>query len=115
MRLPPWVRSPRWVASVGDFREITSLLVDNEQMFVFNGIERMFDRHMFAKHSFDVKHLFEILTETTYTPVSVTPQEQCHTPGAEWSHDCNSCLPSKSPFCSPACHSSVQGWAGPCS
>ena len=60
---------------MGDFREITSLLVDNEQMFVFNGIERMFDRHMFAKHSFDVKHLFEILTETTYTPVSVTPQE----------------------------------------
>ncbi len=63
------------VASVGDFREITSLLVDNEQMFVFNSIERMFDRHMFAKHSFDVKHLFEILTENTYTPVSVTPQE----------------------------------------
>ena len=60
---------------MGDFREITSLLVDNEQMFMFNGIERMFDRHMFAKHSFDVKHLFEILTETTYTPVSVTPQE----------------------------------------
>ena len=60
---------------MGDFREIKSLLVDNEQMFVFNGIERMFDRHMFAKHSFDVKHLFEILTETTYTPVSVTPQE----------------------------------------
>ncbi len=30
---------------------------------------------MFAKHSFDVKHLLEILTTTAYTPVSVTPQE----------------------------------------
>ena len=45
-------------------------------MFVFNdSTERMFDRHMFAKHSFDVKHLLEILTTTAYTPVSVTPQE----------------------------------------
>ena len=43
---------------------------------MFNGIERMFDRHMFAKHSFDVKHLFEILANTASEPVSVTPQEQ---------------------------------------
>ena len=51
-------------------------VVDIERLFVFNGIERMFDTHMFAKHSFDVKHLFEILTKTAYTSVSVTPQEQ---------------------------------------
>ena len=35
----------------------------------------MFDTHMFAKHSFDVKHLLEILTTTPWAPVSVTPQE----------------------------------------
>lgn len=34
---------------------------------------------MFAKHSFDVKHLFEILIKTAYTPVSVTPQEHSGT------------------------------------
>ena len=50
-------------------------VVDIEQLFVLNCIERMFDRRMFAKHSFDVKHLLEILTTTAYTPVSVTPQE----------------------------------------
>lgn len=51
------------------------MLVDIERLFVFNGIERMFDTRMFAEHSFDVKNLSEILTTSNYPAVGVTPQE----------------------------------------